>query len=350
MKILITGTAGFIGFHLAKRMLDSDYEVVGLDNINDYYDPNLKYDRLEFSGIPKNKINYGQYLKSEKYPNYMFIRLNLEDKSGIEQVFKDHSFDCICHLAAQAGVRYSLENPHAYINSNIVGFLNIIEAAGKQQVKHFVYASSSSVYGLNEDMPFSVDHNVDHPMSLYAATKKSAELIAHTYSHVYGLPVTGLRFFTVYGPWGRPDMALYIFTKKILEDKPIELFNNGNMLRDFTYIDDIVEGIYRVINKPAENDPEWSPKCPKPGSSSAPYKIYNIGNNEPVKLLDFVNEIENAAQKKAIKVFLPMQKGDILKTYADIDSLMKDFDFKPSTPITLGIKNFVDWYKSYFNL
>ncbi len=350
MKLLITGTAGFIGFHLAKKMLDSGYEVVGLDNINDYYDSNLKYDRLEFSGILKNKISYGRYLKSEKYPKYTFIQLNLEDKSGIDQLFKDHSFDCICHLAAQAGVRYSLENPHAYINSNIVGFLNIIEAGRKQQIKHFVYASSSSVYGLNEDMPFSVDHNVDHPMSLYAATKKSAELIAHTYSHVYGLPVTGLRFFTVYGPWGRPDMALYIFTKKILEGKPIELFNNGNMLRDFTYIDDIVEGINRVIKKPAKNDPEWSPKRPKPGSSSAPYKIYNIGNNEPVKLLDFVNEIENAAHKKALKVFLPMQKGDILKTYADIDSLIKDFDFKPSTSITEGIKNFVDWYKSYFKI
>jgi UDP-glucuronate 4-epimerase len=350
MKILITGTAGFIGFHLAKQLLLEGHEIIGADNINDYYDVNLKYARLNETGISKDKIEYGKYAQSILYPAYRFIKMDMEDRAGIDRIFEETPFDYVCHLAAQAGVRYSLQNPYAYISSNITGFLNVIEASRRRQVKHFVYASSSSVYGLNEDMPFSVDHNVDHPMSLYAATKKSAELIAHTYSHVHQIPVTGLRFFTVYGPWGRPDMALFIFTKKIFENQPIELFNFGNMLRDFTYIDDIVKGIDLVIQKPAESDPLWSAKNPNPGSSSAPYKIYNIGNNHPVKLMDFVEAIEIAAGKKAEKRLLPMQKGDIIETFANIDSLMKDFNYKPDTLVTDGINQFVNWYKSYHNL
>jgi UDP-glucuronate 4-epimerase len=293
---------------------------------------------------------YNTFVKSVKYPNYLFIKLNMEDREGIDRLFEKNHFDHVCHLAAQAGVRYSLQNPYTYINSNIVGFLNVIEASQRHGVKHFVFASSSSVYGLNEDMPFSVDHNVDHPMSLYAATKKSAELIAHTYSHIYRLPVTGLRFFTVYGPWGRPDMALYIFTKKIFENQAIELYNDGNMLRDFTYIDDIVKGIRYVIDKPAESNPNWSPKNPYPGSSSAPYKIYNIGNNHPVKLTEFLEVIVQAIGKKVKTLLLPMQQGDIIETYANIDDLIRDFNYKPDTQIDYGIKKFVEWYKDYYNI
>jgi UDP-glucuronate 4-epimerase len=350
MNILITGTAGFIGFHLSKKLLEAGNEVTGADNINDYYDVRLKYARLNELGIQKEEIEYGKFVTSKKYPKFSFIKVNMEDREEIDRLFATNNFDTVCHLAAQAGVRYSLQNPYTYINSNIVGFLNVIEASQRHSIKHFVYASSSSVYGLNEDMPFSVDHNVDHPMSLYAATKKSAELIAHTYSHIYNLPVTGLRFFTVYGPWGRPDMALYIFTKKIFENQEIELFNNGNMLRDFTYIDDIIKGIIYVIHKPAESDPNWSPKNPNPGSSSAPYKIYNIGNNHPVKLTEFVDAIEQTIGKKAKKIFLPEQKGDILETYANIDNLIHDFNYKPDTPVSYGIKKFVEWYKGYYEI
>ncbi|WP_292662572.1 NAD-dependent epimerase, partial [Nitratifractor sp.] len=288
MKILVTGTAGFIGFHLAKRLLERGDEVVGLDNINDYYDVRVKYGRLRETGIEGDEtIEYAKPIKSQKYGNYTFTKLNLEDRAAIEELFEKERFDAVCNLAAQAGVRYSLTNPHAYVDSNIVGFVNLLEACRHTDVGHLAYASSSSVYGLNETMPFSVHDNVDHPISLYAASKKSNELMAHTYSHLYNLPTTGLRFFTVYGPWGRPDMALFLFTKAILEGRPIDVYNYGEMQRDFTYIDDIVEGLVRVIDRPPKGNPDWSGKHPDPGSSKAPYKIYNIGNNHPVKLMDF---------------------------------------------------------------
>ena len=350
VKILITGTAGFIGFHLALRLIERGDEVVGLDNINDYYDLHVKYGRLEKAGIKKEEIDYSKPVNSLKYSNYRFVKMNLEDQDGLNALFKKEKFDKVCNLAAQAGVRYSLTNPHAYIDSNIVGFINILEACRHNGIQHLAYASSSSVYGLNESMPFSVHDNVDHPISLYAASKKSNELMAHTYSHLYKVPTTGLRFFTVYGPWGRPDMALYIFTKAIIENKPIDVYNYGNMSRDFTYVDDIVEGVVRVIDNPPAGNKSWDGKNPDPGSSPAPYKIYNIGNNNPVKLMDFIHAIEKATGKTAQKNMLPLQPGDVPSTYADVSDLVEDLGYKPATPVEEGIKKFVAWYSEFYEV
>lgn len=348
MKILVTGSAGFIGFHLTKKLLERGNVVVGLDNINNYYDVNLKYARLAETGIDKDAVSWNKRITSTKYPNYNFIRMNLEDKEAIQNLVHNEQFDNICHLAAQAGVRYSLENPYAYIDSNIVGFLNILEAARDSNIKHLVYASSSSVYGGNTKMPLSTADSVDHPISLYAATKKSNELMAHVYSHLFNIPITGLRFFTVYGPWGRPDMALFLFTKSILENKPIQVFNYGNMTRDFTFIDDIIKGVVKVIDKPAK--PTMNDN-PDPSSSNiAPYKVYNIGNSSPVKLLDYIEAIENELGKKAIKEFLPMQPGDVPYTEADVSDLVRDFGYKPSTKVQDGIKEFIKWYKNFYNI
>ncbi|WP_457602922.1 NAD-dependent epimerase [Nitratifractor sp.] len=351
MKILVTGTAGFIGFHLAKRLLERGDEVVGLDNINDYYDVRVKYGRLRETGIVGDEaIEYAKPVQSGTYEHYRFVKLNLEDRAAVDELFEREKFDAVCNLAAQAGVRYSLTNPQAYVDSNIVGFVNILEACRHNGVGHLAYASSSSVYGLNETMPFSVHDNVDHPISLYAASKKSNELMAHTYSHLYGLPTTGLRFFTVYGPWGRPDMALFLFTKAILEGRPIDVYNYGEMQRDFTYIDDIVEGLMRVIDRPPKGNPNWSGKHPDPGSSKAPYKIYNIGNNNPVKLMDFITAIEEAIGKEAQKNLLPIQPGDVPATYADVEDLIRDMGYKPQTPIREGIERFVEWYRRFYNV
>ncbi|NBC82505.1 MAG: NAD-dependent epimerase/dehydratase family protein [Bacteroidetes bacterium] len=348
MKILITGTAGFIGFHLVNKLvIDTDWEIVGLDSINDYYDVQLKYDRLAESGIDKTNIVENKPVTSSLHKKYRFVKLKLEDKENLDALFKKEQFDYVCNLAAQAGVRYSITNPYAYLESNIQGFLNILEACRHNQVKHLVYASSSSVYGLNESMPFSVHHNVDHPVSLYAASKKSNELMAHTYSQLYSLPTTGLRFFTVYGPWGRPDMALYLFTKAMIENKPINVFNNGKMERDFTYIDDIVEGVYRVIKNPAQPTNNWTGINPDPSGSVAPYKLYNIGNNSPVKLMDFIATIEECLGRKAEKNLMPIQPGDVYKTWADARDLMDDLGYKPDTPIKKGVQNFVNWYLQY---
>ncbi len=350
MKILVTGTAGFIGYHLANVLAKRGDEVVGVDNINDYYDVNLKFDRLKDSGFEKEKIEYNKLIPSKKYPNYKFIKLNLEDRENLEKLFKKEKFDKVCNLAAQAGVRYSLTNPYAYVDSNIVGFINLLECCRHNSIEHLAYASSSSVYGLNESQPFSTHDNVDHPISLYAASKKSNELMAHTYSHLFNLPTTGLRFFTVYGPWGRPDMALFLFTKAILEDRAIDVYNYGDMQRDFTYIDDIVEGVVRVIDNPPKGNLNWSGKNPDPSSSKAPYKIYNIGNNAPVGLMDFIEEIEKKIGKKAKKNFLPLQPGDVKSTYADVSDLIEDLGYKPQTPIREGISNFIDWYLDYYKI
>ncbi|MFP4287910.1 MAG: NAD-dependent epimerase [Bacteroidales bacterium] len=347
-KILVTGTAGFIGFHLAKELLKRGEEVVGLDAINDYYDVNLKYNRLKETGIVQSKIKYGELIRSDNYKLYSFIQLNLEDRDAILRLFEQEKFDKVCHLAAQAGVRYSLQNPFAYIDSNIVGFINILEGCRHNQVKHLAYASSSSVYGLNESMPFATHDNVDHPISLYAASKKSNELMAHTYSYLYGLPTTGLRFFTVYGPWGRPDMALFLFTKAIIEGKPIDIYNNGNMQRDFTYVDDIVEGLVRVINHAPKGRSDWSGKDPDPSCSMAPYKVYNIGNSSPVKLMDFIEAIEKSIGKEATKNYMPIQPGDVPATWANVDDLVEDLDYRPATPVTAGIQRFVEWYRGYY--
>ncbi|QKF81082.1 NAD-dependent epimerase [Halarcobacter ebronensis] len=353
MKILVTGTAGFIGSHLALKLLQRGDEVVGLDNINDYYDQNVKYGRLQRCGIidtleEGKDIPYGKLLTSNKNSNYKFIKLNLEDKEALMSLFKNEKFDAVCNLAAQAGVRYSLTNPDAYIDSNIVGFINILEACRHNNVKNLCYASSSSVYGLNEELPFSTNHNVDHPISLYAATKKSNELMAHTYSHLYGIATTGLRFFTVYGPWGRPDMALFLFTKAALENRKIDVFNNGEMLRDFTYIDDIVEGVLRVIDNPAKIDKNWNGKGGQVSTSSAPYKIYNIGNNNPVKLMDFIEAIENKLGKKIEKNMMPIQAGDVPATYADVSDLVEDLNYKPQISVQNGVNSFIDWYLDFF--
>ena len=333
MKVLVTGIAGFVGFHVAKTLLERGDEVVGIDNLNDYYEISLKEDRLKELGCSNSAVS-----KSIKYDHLIFIRLDISDATDINDLFAKHSFDAVCHLAAQAGVRYSLENPAVYIQSNIVGFANLLETCKIAKIKNLVYASSSSVYGLNKKVPFATTDNVDAPISLYAATKKSNELMAYTYSHLYDLPVTGLRFFTVYGPWGRPDMAYFSFTKAILNNKPIKVFNDGNMERDFTYIDDIVEGIVKVIDNPAK----------KSDDSKVPYQIYNIGNNQPVNLLRFIETIENVLGKKAIKEFAPIQPGDVTVTYADVSNLMSDLGYAPKTPITIGIKKFVDWYLSYY--
>jgi len=334
-SILVTGAAGFIGFHLVKRLIDQGHEVIGLDNINDYYDVGLKESRLAIL---------------EKSSNFTFFKIDLQDKPALDNLFSTKKFDYVVNLAAQAGVRYSLTNPYAYLESNLTGFLNILEACRHNPVKHLIYASSSSVYGANRKMPFSVHDNVDHPLALYAATKKSNELMAHAYSNLYNIPTTGLRFFTVYGPYGRPDMALFLFTKAILEGKPIDVFNHGKMRRDFTYVDDIVEGIVRLIPKPPTGNPGWSGENPDPASSFAPYKIYNIGNNQPVELLHFIEVLESKLGRKAVKNLLPLQEGDVPETYADVDDLMQDVGFKPSTTIETGIGNFVNWYKEYYKV
>ena len=329
MQILVTGAAGFIGYHLSEKLLERGDTVTGLDNLNDYYDVRLKEARLA-------RLN--------KHAAFSFIKADLGDRAAMESLFAQTNFDAVINLAAQAGVRYSLENPHAYVDSNIVGFTNILECCRHHNIGHLVYASSSSVYGMNGAMPFSVHDNVDHPISLYAASKKANELMAHTYSHLYNIPTTGLRFFTVYGPWGRPDMALFLFTEAILKGEPIKVFNNGNMQRDFTYIDDIVEGIIRVMDKPATPNPDWDAKSPDSGTSSAPYRLYNIGNNNPVALMDFIGAIEKALGKTAEKELLPMQPGDVAATYADIDALVEAVDYHPRTPVEEGINNFVAWY------
>ncbi len=332
-KILITGSAGFIGFHLARKASEQGYEVVGIDNMNDYYDVSLKQSRLDIL---------------RRLPNFTFRQLELGDAEGINQLFSENEFYTVVNLAAQAGVRYSLVNPHAYLESNLHGFLNVLEACRHNKAGHLIYASSSSVYGANKKMPFSVHHNVDHPISLYAASKKANELMAHTYSALYNLPTTGLRFFTVYGPWGRPDMALFLFTKAIVEGKPIDIYNNGKMMRDFTYVDDIVESIVRLLDKKPSPDPTWNGMAPDPSTSFAPYRIYNIGNNKPVELMRFIEIIEEKVGKKAIRNFMPIQDGDVPETYADVDDLMREVGFKPSTPIEVGIGNFVDWYREYY--
>ncbi|MFK5882341.1 MAG: NAD-dependent epimerase [Sulfurospirillum sp.] len=347
MKILVTGAAGFIGSHLILPFLQRGDEIVGLDNINDYYDRSVKYGRLERSGIQRDLIEYGKLISSVKFPNYKFIKLNLEDKDALVELFKKEKFDKVINLAAQAGVRYSLTNPDAYIQSNIVGFLNLLECCRHFDIKHLAYASSSSVYGLNKEQPFSTNVDVSHPVSLYAASKKSNELMAHTYSHLYGIPTTGLRFFTVYGPWGRPDMALFLFTKAILENRAIDVFNYGDMQRDFTYIDDIIEGVIRVTDNPPKGVKEENIS---PSNSTAPYKIYNIGNNNPVQLMDFIEAIENKLGVKAKKNMLPLQAGDVPSTYADVSDLIEDLDYKPDTPIQEGIDKFIDWYLEFFKV
>jgi UDP-glucuronate 4-epimerase len=350
MKYLVTGTAGFIGSFTAERLLDRGDEVIGLDSINDYYDVNLKFGRLKKAGIEIQDIKYGEVVHSSTHKRYRFIKMSLEDRPGIEALFKREGFDMVCHLAAQAGVRYSITNPYAYIDSNIIGFQNMLEACRNNKIKHLAYASSSSVYGLNERYPFSTHHNVDHPISLYAATKKANELMAHTYSHLYGIPTTGLRFFTVYGPWGRPDMALFIFTKAIIENRPIDVFNNGNMKRDFTYVDDIVTGVIKVLDNPPKGNPEWRGADPDPSCSISPYRVYNIGNNSPVKLMDFIDAIEQSLGRKAIKNLLPMQPGDVPATWADVNDLVNDLGYAPNVDVREGVKRFVAWYKDYFKI
>mgnify|MGYP000066430013 FL=1 len=331
MKILVTGTAGFIGFHLAQKLLQRGDTVIGLDNINDYYDVNLKYARLNELGIDKNELEENKLISSKTFPNHKFVKTNLENTQTINELFETQKFDAVCNLAAQAGVRYSIENPHAYIQSNVVGFMNILEACRNYNVKNLSYASSSSVYGLNKSQPFKTSDHTDHPVSLYAATKKSNEMMAHTYSHLYNISTTGLRFFTVYGPYGRPDMAPMLFADAILNDRAIKVFNHGNMSRDFTYVDDIVDGIIKIIDNPAKISNNYDPNNPSPDISSAPYRIYNIGNNSPVQLLDFIETLEEAIGINAKKDFMPMQDGDVESTYADVKDLMRDFGYKPET-------------------
>jgi len=335
MRVLITGTAGFIGSTLALRLLERGDEVIGIDNVNDYYDVNLKEARLA---------------RVKQHAKFTEVRISLEDRPAMEAAFAKHKPQRVVNLAAQAGVRYSLTNPHAYVEANLVGFMNILEGCRHNGVEHLVYASSSSVYGANTKMPFSVHDNVDHPVSLYAASKKANELMAHTYSHLYRLPTTGLRFFTVYGPWGRPDMALFIFTKKILAGEPIDVFNHGKHKRDFTYIDDIVEGVVRVLDKVAAPNPAWSSDAPDSASSLAPYKLYNIGNNQPVELMRFIEVLEDCLGKKAVKNYLPLQAGDVPATYADVEALTADVGFKPDMPIEEGISRFVQWYRGYYKI
>lgn len=332
-NVLVTGAAGFIGFHLARRLMDKGCKVVGLDNMNPYYDVALKEARVE---------------NLKKEANFRIFEIDLSSRRKLEDLFVQQNFDVVVNLAAQAGVRYSLENPYAYVDSNLVGFVNLLECCRHHAIKHLVFASSSSVYGANTRMPFSVHHNVDHPVSLYAATKKANELMAHTYSHLYRLPCTGLRFFTVYGPWGRPDMALFLFTRAILEDQPIKVFNHGKMKRDFTYIDDIIEGVVRVLGRIPEGNPDWCGDKPDPGTSAAPYRIYNIGNNHPVELMNFIEVIEAALGKTARKEFVDLQPGDVVATFADVEDLMADVGFAPATPIEVGVRRFVKWYKEYY--
>lgn len=351
MRILITGTAGFIGFHLANRLLqEENIELIGLDVINDYYDLRVKYGRLAEQGFPMQDIRYGEILQSKKHENYRFIKLDLCDRAKLYELFAAEKFDVVVNLAAQAGVRYSITNPDAYLESNIIGFYNILEASRQNKIQHLVYASSSSVYGWNEKLPFCTTDNVDHPISLYAASKKSNELLAHSYSALYDLPTTGLRFFTVYGPWGRPDMAYFLFAKAITDGKAIDIFNKGKMSRDFTYIDDIVEGVTRVIYQPAQPMPGWSGENPTPGASKAPYKIYNIGNNNTVLLMDFIEAIEEEMGRKAVKNMLPLQPGDVPASHADVTDLVEDLGYKPDTPIREGVAKFIRWYKEFYGV
>ena len=347
---LVTGTAGFIGSYTVLRLLESGHEVIGLDNINDYYDVKLKYSRLAKAGIEQQELANYKFVQSKLYANYRFIQMNLEDKQAIQMLFANEKFDRVCHLAAQAGVRYSIENPYTYIQSNIDGFLNILEACRWNNIEHLVYASSSSVYGLNGKVPYSELDSVAHPVSLYAATKKSNELMAHSYSQLFGLPCTGLRFFTVYGPWGRPDMSPFLFADAILNDRPINIFNNGDMQRDFTYIDDIVEGIVRCIDKIPVPNQEWDAQNPDPSSSTSPYRIYNIGHSSPVKLMDFIQAIEVACNKVAVKNYLPMQPGDVYQTNADTRALERNIGYKPQTMLTEGIGATIAWFKDYYQL
>ena len=334
-KILVTGAAGFIGSHLSIRLLERGDEVVGLDNLNDYYEISLKEARLA---------------RFSEHENFRLVKMDLSDREGMEALFAEEKFDKVVNLAAQAGVRYSIENPHAYIDSNIVGFTNILEGCRHHKVKHLVYASSSSVYGANESMPFSVHDNVDHPLSLYAASKKANELMAHTYSNLFNLPTTGLRFFTVYGPWGRPDMALFLFTKAMIEGKAIDVFNHGKMRRDFTYIDDIVEGVIRVLDNTAESNPDWTGIRPDPGTSKAAWKVYNIGNSSPVELMDYIGAIEKALGMQAKKNFMPLQDGDVPATFANVEDLVRDVGYKPDTPVEEGVARFVEWYRTYYQV
>lgn len=350
MKILVTGAAGFIGSFVCKKLLERGDIVIGLDNINSYYDVNLKYSRLVTLGINSEAANWYGFVKSSKYEYFRFIRMSLEDRQAMQMLFANERFDKVVNLAAQAGVRYSIENPYAYVESNIDGFLNILEGCRHNKVKSLIYASSSSVYGLNGKVPFSEKDSIAHPVSLYAATKKSNELMAHTYSYLYGIPSIGLRFFTVYGPWGRPDMSPFLFADAILRGRPIKVFNNGDMLRDFTYIDDIVEGVLRVIDHIPNSDPHWCPEYPDPSSSVVPYKIYNVGNSHPVRLMDFIQAIEEVIGHSAEKIFLPMQPGDVYQTCADTTSLQEELGFKPNKPIKEGVKETIDWYRSFYKL
>ncbi|MFC2117548.1 NAD-dependent epimerase/dehydratase family protein [Bacteroidota bacterium] len=350
MKILVTGVAGFIGFHLANRLAKKNHSVIGIDNLNKLYYEDLKYGRLVESGFAVKHITEGEKIKSKKYSNYQFIKLDIRDEKNICQLFENEKFDIVCHLAAHAGVRLSLSQPRSYIESNINGFINILEASKNSKIKHLCYASSSSVYGLNDSVPYSTGNNTDHPISVYAVTKKTDELLAHSYSHLYNLPTTGLRFFSVYGPWGRPDMAYFKFVKDILNNKTIDIYNNGHLKRDFTYIDDIINIMEKLLFQPASKNTEWSGKNPDPGSSLCPYKIYNIGNNSPVNLLDFIQTIEKELGIEALKRFLPMQAGDVNTTWADVEDLVDNFDYKPNTNISEGIRNFVNWYKKYYDI
>ena len=347
-KILITGSAGFIGFHLTTRLIKESFEVIGLDNLNEYYDVNLKFARLFENGINASEIIENEIVISNKFLNYKFLKADISNHDFIVEFMKIEKFDYVVNLAAQAGVRYSIENPRAYTKSNIDGFLSILEGSRHSNVKHLLYASTSSVYGLNEKMPLSETHPTEHPIALYGATKKANEMMAHSYSHLFKLPTTGLRFFTVYGPWGRPDMALFLFTKAILNDSPIKVFNFGKSLRDFTYVDDIVESISRLILKPSQSDINWDGTTPKISTSSAPYQIFNIGNSSPVSLLEYIESLENALNKKAIKELIEMQPGDVPGTHADTEALQSYINFKPNTSIEVGILNFVNWYKEWY--
>ena len=350
MKILLTGSAGFIGFHVTKALLDRGDEVFGIDSLNEYYDIRLKLGRLRELGINEGDFDLNQIYKSSDYENFLFQKIDLTDKEGLKNLFTESKFDAVCNLAAQAGVRYSLENPQSYIDSNITGFMNILECCRDSEVLNLSYASSSSVYGLNQSYPFSVNDHTDHPISIYAATKKSNELMAHTYSHLFNLNTTGLRFFTVYGPWGRPDMALFKFTKAALEGDSIKVYNKGNMYRDFTFVDDICAVVLASIDNPAMPDNKWSAETMNPSSSTAPFRIYNIGNNNPVNLLDFIATLEKTLGIEIVKEFLPIQPGDVQKTYANVDNTFQDFNYKPSTPIEYGVEKFVEWYLNFYKV